>query len=119
MISTPVGSTVFHALRFAPAPLSGAPAAAWTRPVRSGASRPWVAGKGLQLEFPCSTTTQVNRSRLHPSSTPFLSLPRLQKHTLEETLKLVVPAHRPIERSTLSHILKQARLTAEQLERLL
>jgi predicted RNA binding protein YcfA (HicA-like mRNA interferase family) len=39
---------------------------------------------------------------------------RLQKHTPSETLKLVVPAHRPIKRSTLAHILKQARLTAEQ-----
>ncbi|WP_369668675.1 type II toxin-antitoxin system HicA family toxin [Thioalkalicoccus limnaeus] len=35
---------------------------------------------------------------------------RLQKHTATETLKLTVPAHRPIKRSTLSHILKQARL---------
>ncbi len=44
---------------------------------------------------------------------------RLQKHTPAETLKLVIPAHRPIKRSTLAHILKQARLTAEQLENLL
>ena len=44
---------------------------------------------------------------------------RLQKHTVDETLKLVVPAHRPIKRSTLSHILKQARLTVDQLQRLL
>jgi predicted RNA binding protein YcfA (HicA-like mRNA interferase family) len=44
---------------------------------------------------------------------------RLQRHTSEETLKLVVPAHRPIKRSTLSHILKQARLTVEQFEKLL
>ncbi len=36
---------------------------------------------------------------------------RLQKHTPTETLKLTVPAHRPIKRSTLSHILKQARLS--------
>lgn len=35
---------------------------------------------------------------------------RLQKRTADETLKLVVPANRPIKRSTLSHILKQARL---------
>ncbi|MFY9820295.1 MAG: type II toxin-antitoxin system HicA family toxin [Thermoanaerobaculia bacterium] len=35
---------------------------------------------------------------------------RLQKRTAAETLKLIVPAHRPIKRSTLSHILKQARL---------
>jgi predicted RNA binding protein YcfA (HicA-like mRNA interferase family) len=38
---------------------------------------------------------------------------RLQKHTRDETLKLTVPAHRPIKRSTLSHILKQARLATE------
>jgi predicted RNA binding protein YcfA (HicA-like mRNA interferase family) len=35
---------------------------------------------------------------------------RLQKHTVTETLKLTVPAHRPVKRSTLSHILKQARI---------
>jgi predicted RNA binding protein YcfA (HicA-like mRNA interferase family) len=43
---------------------------------------------------------------------------RLQKHTPDETLKLVIPAHRPIKRSTLSHILKQARVTVDDLERL-
>ena len=44
---------------------------------------------------------------------------RLHKHTVDETLKLIVPAHRPIKRSTLSHILKQARLTVEQFHELL
>jgi predicted RNA binding protein YcfA (HicA-like mRNA interferase family) len=44
---------------------------------------------------------------------------RLQKHTTTETLKLTVPAHRPIKRTTLSHILKQARLTIEQFNELL
>ena len=44
---------------------------------------------------------------------------RLQKQTPDETLKLIVPAHRPIKRSTLSHILKQARLTVEEFERLM
>lgn len=39
---------------------------------------------------------------------------RLQKQTVEETLKLVVPAHRPVKRSTLAHILKQARLPVER-----
>ena len=39
---------------------------------------------------------------------------RLQKHTQDEVLKLTVPAHRPIKRSTLSHILKQARLSVER-----
>jgi len=38
---------------------------------------------------------------------------RLQKHIEKETLKLTVPAHKPIKRSTLSHILKQARITAD------
>jgi hypothetical protein len=44
---------------------------------------------------------------------------RLQKHVPAETLKLIIPAHQPIKRSTLSHILKQARLTVEEFERLL
>jgi predicted RNA binding protein YcfA (HicA-like mRNA interferase family) len=39
---------------------------------------------------------------------------RLQKHTTTESLKLTVPAHRPIKRTTLSHILKQARLSIEE-----
>ena len=34
-------------------------------------------------------------------------------------VEVVVPAHQPIKRSTLSHILKQARLTVEEFERLL
>ena len=33
---------------------------------------------------------------------------RLQKNLRDEVLKITVPAHRPIKRSTLSHILKQA-----------
>ena len=32
----------------------------------------------------------------------------------EEVLKLTVPAHRPVKRSTLSHILKQARIELEE-----
>ncbi len=39
---------------------------------------------------------------------------RLQKHTSDEVLKLTIPAHRPIKRTTLSHILKQARLNREE-----
>ena len=39
---------------------------------------------------------------------------RLQKATFDETLKITVPAHSPIKRSTLSHILKQARMTLDQ-----
>jgi len=34
-------------------------------------------------------------------------------------LKIVVPAHRPIKRSTLSHVLKDARLTVEAFKELL
>jgi predicted RNA binding protein YcfA (HicA-like mRNA interferase family) len=44
---------------------------------------------------------------------------RLQKHLAEETLKLTVPAHRPIKRSTLAHILKHARLSVDAFLRLL
>ena len=38
---------------------------------------------------------------------------RLQKHVENKTLKIIVPAHRPVKRSTLSHITKQAYLTVE------
>jgi len=38
---------------------------------------------------------------------------RLHKRTADEMLRLIVPAHRPIKRSTLSHILKQANLSLE------
>lgn len=44
---------------------------------------------------------------------------RLQKHTVAETLKLVVPAHRPVKRSTLAHILKQAQLSVDAFNALL
>ena len=44
---------------------------------------------------------------------------RLHKETPTEVLKLTVPAHRPIKRSTLSHILKQAQLSVEKLISLL
>lgn len=44
---------------------------------------------------------------------------RLQKHVNNETLKITIPAHRPIKRSTLSHILKQSRLTVEKFIELL
>ena len=44
---------------------------------------------------------------------------RMQKHTPAETLKLTIPAHKPIKRSTLSHILKQVRMTVEELNGLL
>ncbi len=44
---------------------------------------------------------------------------RLQKHTTTDTLKLTIPAHRPVKRTTLSHILKQAKLTIEEFNKLL
>jgi predicted RNA binding protein YcfA (HicA-like mRNA interferase family) len=44
---------------------------------------------------------------------------RIPKHIPAETLKLTIPTHRPIKRSTLSHILKQARLTVEEFNELL
>jgi predicted RNA binding protein YcfA (HicA-like mRNA interferase family) len=44
---------------------------------------------------------------------------RLQKHIMDEVLKIIVPAHKPIKRSTLSHILKQARLSVDELLELL
>jgi predicted RNA binding protein YcfA (HicA-like mRNA interferase family) len=39
---------------------------------------------------------------------------RLQKRKQDEVLKLTIPAHLPIKRSTLSHILKQARLSVDE-----
>lgn len=44
---------------------------------------------------------------------------RLQKHLPTEVLKITVPAHRPLKRSTLAHILKQARLSVGPLNELL
>ncbi len=44
---------------------------------------------------------------------------RLQKQTANGTLKITVPAHRPILRSTLSHILKAAFLSVDELNALL
>ena len=44
---------------------------------------------------------------------------RLQKRLSNETLKIIVPAHRPIKRSTLSHILKQARPSVSEFNDLL
>jgi predicted RNA binding protein YcfA (HicA-like mRNA interferase family) len=39
---------------------------------------------------------------------------RLQKQMPDEVLKLTVPAHRPVKRTTLAKILKQARINLEQ-----
>jgi predicted RNA binding protein YcfA (HicA-like mRNA interferase family) len=44
---------------------------------------------------------------------------RLHKHNINETLKLTVPAHVPVKRTTLAHILKQARLAVDDFLNLL
>ena len=44
---------------------------------------------------------------------------RLQKRTGEELLKITIPAHRPVKRTTLAHILKQARLEVDRFQQLL
>lgn len=44
---------------------------------------------------------------------------RLQKHFQNEVLKITIPAHNPIKRSTLAHILKQARISLDELDRYL
>ncbi len=44
---------------------------------------------------------------------------RLHKHIGNEVLKLTVPAHKSVKRSTLSHIIKQAKLTAEDFIKLI
>jgi len=44
---------------------------------------------------------------------------RLQKRLSDEMLKITIPAHRPIKRSTLSHILKQAHLSVDKIIELL
>lgn len=38
---------------------------------------------------------------------------RLQKRVGDELLKLTVPAHKPVKRSTLAHILKQSRISLD------
>ena len=44
---------------------------------------------------------------------------RLEKMTAHEVLKLTVPAHRPVKRTTLAKILKQACIELEQFLELL
>jgi predicted RNA binding protein YcfA (HicA-like mRNA interferase family) len=44
---------------------------------------------------------------------------RLQKRIDNELLKITVPAHRSVKRSTLSHILKQVRLDVDEFLELL
>jgi predicted RNA binding protein YcfA (HicA-like mRNA interferase family) len=44
---------------------------------------------------------------------------RLEKQVGEEMRRITVPAHHPVKRSTLSHILKQAGLSVEEFLELL
>jgi len=44
---------------------------------------------------------------------------RLQKHHGNDVLKIIVLAHKPIKRSTLSHILKQARISVDDFTKIL
>jgi predicted RNA binding protein YcfA (HicA-like mRNA interferase family) len=44
---------------------------------------------------------------------------RLIKHIHDTTLKITVPAHKPVLRSTLAHILKQAELGVDEFLELL
>jgi len=39
---------------------------------------------------------------------------RMQKHLRNEVLRVTIPAHKPVKRSTLSHILKQARIDVDE-----
>lgn len=48
-----------------------------------------------------------------------LNFSPIQKHLFSETLKIIVPAHKPIKRSTLSHILKQAHLSVSDFIKLI
>jgi predicted RNA binding protein YcfA (HicA-like mRNA interferase family) len=44
---------------------------------------------------------------------------RLEKKLSDETLKITVPAHRPVKRSTLAKILKQAKINLDRFLELL
>lgn len=44
---------------------------------------------------------------------------RLQKRVGDEVLKITVPAHRPVKRSTLARLLKQAKLNVNEFLKLL
>lgn len=44
---------------------------------------------------------------------------RLQKRTKDKIIKLTVPAHKPVKRSTLARILRDAGLTIEEFKELL
>lgn len=41
---------------------------------------------------------------------------RLQKRTERETIKITIPAHKPVKRSTLAKILKQAKISVDELK---
>jgi hypothetical protein len=77
--------------------------------------------QGPELELPAGSSGLASGRVGGGAATrqPYSPSEAHEKHTPNETLKLVVPAHRPIKRSTLSHILKQARLAVEDFERLL
>jgi len=44
---------------------------------------------------------------------------RLHKRTATEVLKLTIPVHRPIKKSTLNHILRSAHFAPQNLDELL
>ena len=44
---------------------------------------------------------------------------RMQKHIVERTLKIIIPAHRPVKRSTLSHVLKHAEVDLDKFLKLI
>lgn len=44
---------------------------------------------------------------------------RLQRNSLDGVIKITLPAHRPVKRTTLSHVLKQADLTVDEFLELL
>lgn len=44
---------------------------------------------------------------------------RMQKHLKNDIIKITIPAHKPIKRSTLSYILKKTKINVEKLKELL
>lgn len=44
---------------------------------------------------------------------------RIQKRSEDKLLKVTIPAHKPVKRSTLSHILKQTRISIDDFLKLL
>jgi predicted RNA binding protein YcfA (HicA-like mRNA interferase family) len=76
----------------------------------NGKKMPCVTGVQIVLALQRDGWTMVCQKGHHV---------RIQKDTPAEILKLIVPAHRPIKRSTLAHILKQTGLSVDGLTRLL